>query len=439
MNSLPEHSEAEAGSSGPKIVTLGCRLNTLESEVIREQLIKAGNPNAVVINTCAVTAEAERQARQTIRRLKRENPDAKIIVTGCAAQLNPKRFSEMAEVDRVVGNEEKLLAHTLWGNGYENDESSICVSDISQVRETSGHLVSGLEGRARAFVMIQQGCDNTCTFCIIPTARGHNRAVKLSDIVAQVKKLASEGYNEIVLTGVDIAAYGDDLADNISLSDVIETVLAEVPNLPRLRLSSLDPARIDEKLINLFAAEPRLMPHVHLSLQAMDTMVLKRMKRRHDPEMVFALINKLRAARPEIALGADIIAGFPTESDEMATNTLSGVLQMGLDYFHVFPYSPRPGTPAEKMPQVNAEIIKGRAKALRVAGDAQLQKRLSSMVGKTLLVLVEKPDRARSECFALIRLDSPQTPGSIINVLVDGVVGENLSGRVVAEKFLNNG
>ncbi len=414
----------------PKIVTLGCRLNTLESEVMREQLIKAGTPNAVVINTCAVTAEAERQARQTIRRLARENPDARIIVTGCAAQLDPERFAEMDEVDRVVGNEEKLSSETLLGND-DDDGKSICVSDISTIRETSGHLVSGLDGRARAFVMVQQGCDNTCTFCIIPTARGHNRAVALNDIVAQVKKLCAQGYNEIVLTGVDIAAYGDDLGHNVALTDIIETVLREVPKLPRLRLSSLDPARIDEPIVELFRTEPRLMPHVHLSLQAMDDMVLKRMKRRHNLGLVLDIANKLKTARPDMALGADIIAGFPTETDAMAENTINGVLKMGLDYFHVFPYSPRPGTPAEKMPQVDGKAIKARAKKLRDSGDAQLKKRLDGMIGKTISALVEKPSTARSECFAPVKLNSEQTPGEIIKVEIDSAADGQLLGRVV--------
>lgn len=431
MNLVTEPIKQRADQGQTKIVTLGCRLNTLESEVMREQLIKAGNPNAVVINTCAVTVAAERQARQTIRKLKRENPDAKIIVTGCAAQLNPERFAEMAEVDRVVGNAQKLSLDTLLGNAADSSESSICVSDISLVRETTDHLVSGLEGRVRAFVMIQQGCDNTCTFCIIPTARGHNRAVSADDIVTQIKKLVSEGYKEVILTGVDIAAYGDDLVDEISLSDIIKIVLDEVPELARLRLSSLDPARIDKKLIKLFAHEPRLMPHVHLSLQAMDAMVLKRMKRRHNPQMVLQMVNELRDARPEIAIGADIIAGFPTETDEMAENTLAGIKKMGLDYFHVFPYSPRPGTPAEKMPQVGTDKIKHRAKILRDTGEKQLQLRLNSMVGKTISVLVERSAIARSECYAPIRLEDKQEPGTIINMMVDGVMGEHLFGRVI--------
>lgn len=419
-----------------KIVTLGCRLNTLESEVMREQLIQTGAPDAVVINTCAVTAEAERQARQTIRRMARENPDARIIVTGCAAQLNPEGFAKMSEVDRVVGNAEKLVAKTLFGNGGTssdegNVDASICVSDISKVRETSGHLVSGLEGRARAFVMVQQGCDNTCTFCIIPTARGHNRAVALNDIVAQVKKLCSEGFKEVVLTGVDIAAYGDDLSQTIGLADVISAVLSQVPELPRLRLSSLDPARIDEQIIELFKNEPRLMPHVHLSLQAMDDMVLKRMLRRHNRALVLDIISRLRTARPNIALGADIIAGFPTEDEQMAENTIAGTLELGLDYFHVFPYSPRPGTPAEKMPQVDVSVIKQRAKNLRNVGDKQLQLRLQSMIGKTISVLVEKPTTGRSECFAPVDLDTEQTPGEIVDVHVSDVTHERLLGRVV--------
>ena len=423
-------------NAAPKIVTLGCRLNTLESEVMREQLIKAGTPNAVVVNTCAVTLEAERQARQTIRRLAKENPDAKIIVTGCAAQLDPERFAKMDEVDRVVGNEEKLSAETLLGNGPndgEDDGENICVSDISTIRETSGHLVSGLEGRARAFVMVQQGCDNTCTFCIIPTARGHNRAVALSDIIAQVKKLSAQGYNEIVLTGVDIAAYGDDLSGDVALSDIIETVLQEVPELPRLRLSSLDPARIDDRIVNLFATEPRLMPHVHLSLQAMDNMVLKRMKRRHSRELVLDVVARLKAARPEMALGADIIAGFPTETDEMAKNTIGGVLELGLDYFHVFPYSPRPGTPAEKMPQSDRATIKARAKTLRDTGEVQLEKRLGALIGETISVLVERPESARSECFASVKLKTEQTPGKIIKVYIDGASDGHLLGQAVQQ------
>lgn len=405
-------------ASAPKIVTLGCRLNTLESQVMRDELVSAGINNAVVVNTCAVTLEAERQARQTIRRLRRENPDANIIVTGCAAQLDPERYGAMAEVDRVVGNAEKLSLETLLGN------DRISVGDISALRETAGHLVAGLDGRTRAFVMVQQGCDNTCTFCIIPTARGHNRAVTIADITAQVKKLVGEGFKEVVLTGVDIAAYGDDLETEITLADVIKTVLAEVPKLQRLRLSSLDPARIDDQLIDLFKNEARLQPHIHLSLQAGDDMVLKRMKRRHRLADVAEVLARLKDARPDIAFGADLIAGFPTETEEMFANTLSSVRELGLTYLHVFPYSPRPKTPAAKMPQVDPAITKQRARVLRGEGERALEDHMKNLVGTAQSVLVEKQGFARTPCFAPVRIASRAEAGDIIKVqitqLIDG-------------------
>jgi len=401
------------------IVTLGCRLNTLESEVMRDEMAKAGVDDAVIINTCAVTAEAERQARQTIRRIKRERPGARIIVTGCAAQLDPAKFAQMDEVERVVGNADKLDGQTLLGMG-QNEPTSIVVSDIQEVKETAGHLVSGLDGRTRAFVMVQQGCDNDCTFCIIPAARGPNRSVPIDHITAQVKKLVAAGHLEVVLTGVDIAAYGSDTGltdeNGTGLSVVIRKILDTVPGLARLRLSSLDPARLDNGFFDLLETEPRLMPHLHLSLQAADDMVLKRMKRRHSVADVRAVVKRARTVRPDIVFGADLIAGFPTETNTMFDVTLNNVQDMGLQYLHVFPYSTRPGTPAERMPQVPGDVAKTRAKALRQLGTLTRERHLERLVGTTQTVLVEKPDFARTETFAPVRLDGNHTPGSLVSV-----------------------
>jgi len=416
------------------IITLGCRLNTLESEVMRDEMAKAGVTDAVIINTCAVTAEAERQARQTIRRIKRERPGARIIVTGCAAQLDPEKFAAMDEVERVVGNAEKLDGAKLFGANAglgQNDPTSIVVSDINEVKETAGHLVSGLDGRTRAFVMVQQGCDNDCTFCIIPAARGPNRSVPLDQIVAQVKKLVAAGHLEVVLTGVDIAAYGSDTGltdDNgTGLGVVIRAILDAVPDLARLRLSSLDPARLDNQFFDVLAHEPRLMPHLHLSLQAADDMVLKRMKRRHSVDDVRAVVERARAVRPDVVFGADLIAGFPTETDEMFATTLGNVEDMGLHYLHVFPYSTRPGTPAERMPQVPGDVAKRRARMLRVAGDANLGRHLESLVGTRQMVLVEKSTFGRTETFAPVQLDGDYTPGELVRIAIIGVQGGELT------------
>lgn len=406
------------------IITLGCRLNTLESEVMRDEMDKAGIEDAIIINTCAVTSEAERQARQTIRRLKRERPNARIIVTGCAAQLDPAKFANMDEVERVVGNAEKLDGDKLFGIG-QNDPSSIVVSDINEVKETAGHLVSGLEGRTRAFVMVQQGCDNACTFCIIPAARGPNRSVPLDQIVTQVRKLVAGGHLEVVLTGVDIAAYGSDIGlcsdTGTGLTQVIRAILDGVPDLARLRLSSLDPARLDDAFFQLLAAEPRLMPHLHLSLQAADDIVLKRMKRRHTVADVRAIVWRARQARPGTVFGADLIAGFPTETDEMFETTLDNIAALGLQYLHVFPYSPRPGTPAERMPQVPGDVAKARAKRLRTLGLTNLLTHLTELSGTNQAVLVEKPDFGRTETFAPVRLDGTAEPGCIVTVPVKGL------------------
>ena len=408
----------------PEIVTLGCRLNTLESEVIRDEMIKAGAHDAIIVNTCAVTAEAERQARQTIRRLKRERPDARIIVTGCAAQLDPAKFAEMDEVERVVGNAEKLNGATLLGQG-QNESTSIVVSDINEVRETAGHLVSGLDGRTRAFVMVQQGCDNDCTFCIIPAARGPNRSVPLDQIVTQVQKLVASGHLEVVLTGVDIAAYGSDTGlcdeNGTGLSTVIQAILDATPDLARLRLSSLDPARLDDAFFTVLQTQPRLMPHLHLSLQAADDMVLKRMKRRHTVADVKAVVERARAVRPDTVFGADLIAGFPTETDAMFATTVANVRDMGLQYLHVFPYSARPGTPAARMPQVPGDTAKARAKTLRETGQGILAQHLDALVGTHQTVLVEKPDFGRTETFAPVRLDGHAKPGALQQADLIGV------------------
>ena len=409
------------------IVTLGCRLNTLESEVMRDELARAGVHDAVIINTCAVTAEAERQARQTIRKLKRERPGARIIVTGCAAQIDPEKFAAMDEVDRVVGNAEKLNAETLLGS------DGIDVSDIQQVRETAGHLIDGLDGRTRAFVLVQQGCDNACTFCIIPTARGRNRSAPLDQIKTQVGRLVDTGHLEVVLTGVDIAAYGADTglcdADGTGLTHVIRAVLDAHPTLARLRLSSLDPARLDDDFLALLANEPRLMPHLHLSLQAADDLVLKRMKRRHRVADIADLLARARRARPDVVFGADLIAGFPTETDAQFETTLSNVAEWGLQYLHVFPYSARPGTPAAKMPQIPGDVAKARAQALRACGDATLNRHLQDLVGTVQPVLVEKAGFGRTESFAPVRFTGDAPQGAIVPIHLTKALGGELVGE----------
>lgn len=399
--------------ASPKIITLGCRLNTFESEVMRELGRDAGCEDAIIINTCAVTAEAERQARQTIRRTARDNPSARIIVTGCAAQLNPEAFADMDEVDRVLGNEEKLDPARLAGNG-----PAVQVADIMTVRETAPHLISGMEGRTRAFVQIQQGCDHRCTYCIIPFARGPNRAVAADAVLGQVRALVETGYREVVLTGVDICSYGADKAGGEILSGLVGRLLAEVTDLERLRLSTLDPAAIDDDLLRLFAEEPRLMPHLHLSLQAMDDMVLKRMKRRHSRDDAFAVVARARAARPDAVFGADLIAGFPTETDAMFENTLAAIGDLDLAHLHVFPYSPRPGTPAADMPEVPRRTAKARAARLRDTGDEGLKRFLASRAGTTAQVLVEKDRQGLSQHYATVKLDFDAAPGAIVEARV---------------------
>jgi threonylcarbamoyladenosine tRNA methylthiotransferase MtaB len=403
-----------------EVVTFGCRLNAYESEVIKNNLELSGLDDVIVFNTCSVTKEAERQSRQAIRRAKRKNPNCRVIVTGCSAQINPKQYSDMEEVDTILGNEEKL-----YSENYKIDER-VVVNDIMSVKETASHFVSSIEGKARAFVQVQNGCNHRCTFCIIPYGRGNSRSVPIGEIVKQVKRLVESGYNEVVITGVDITDYGKDLPGNPSLGQMLKRLLALVPELPRLRLSSVDVAELDDDIFYLIENEPRLMPHFHISLQAGDDMVLKRMKRRHKRQDVIDFTNKVRQLRPNAAFGADIIAGFPTETDEMFNNTHMLVHEAGLQYLHVFPYSEREGTPAAKMPQVNGDIRKERATKLRASGEKELIKHLKKHVGKTLRVIVERGKVARADDFSEVLLDSELEVGSVLNVKIDRIENNKL-------------
>lgn len=413
------------GAEGPRVVTFGCRLNIYESEVMKDHAAKAGLNDAIIINTCAVTTEAERQARQAIRRARRENPEAQIIVTGCAAQVNPESFANMPEVNQVIGNDLKLKAET-WQN---RPPERVVINDIMSVKETARHMISGFESHARAFVQVQNGCDHRCTFCIIPFGRGNSRSVPMGEIVDQVKKLIARGYNEVVLTGVDITSYGPDLPGQPRLGQMIRRLLALVPDLKRLRLSSLDPVEIDDDLWKLIAEEPRFMPHLHISMQAGDDMILKRMKRRHLRHHLLEICEKARTLRPDIVFGADIIAGFPTETDEMFENTRRAVEECNLTFLHVFPYSPRPGTPAAKMPQVESGVRKARAKILRELGEAQVQKHMVPLVGQVLPVLVEKNNHARTPYFSeVIVAGDPLQTGSVVNVRMTGIEDGKLTG-----------
>ena len=402
-----------------EVITFGCRLNALESEVLRRNAAKAGLADAVIVNTCAVTAEAERQARQAIRKLRRERPLAKIIVTGCAAQIHPDRFAAMAEVDLVLGNAEKMSpASLLDGLDGLAGGPRVRVGDIQSVQETAGHLVDGFEGRARAFVQVQNGCDHRCTFCIIPYGRGPSRSVPMGAVAAQVRTLVESGYREVVLTGVDVTSYGGDLPGRPLLGQLVRRLLAAVPELERLRLTSLDPAEMDDDLWRLLADEPRLMPHLHLSLQAGDDMILKRMKRRHSRQDAVRVAARARGLRPGLALGADFIAGFPTEDDAAFENTLALIDECGLAFLHVFPYSAREGTPAARMPQVPQAERKVRAERLRRAGAAALHTHLRGRIGQNARVLIESSAGGRAtghaEDYAVVDVASDATPGSIV-------------------------
>jgi len=423
QESGPRASEAD----GVRIVTFGCRLNAYESEVIRARAAEDGLDNAVVFNTCAVTGEAVRQARQAIRKARRERPDARLIVTGCAAQIDPGVFAAMPEVDLVLGNAEKSAPGAY---GAQAPEGRVRVNDIMSVRETAGHLIDGLKDRARAYVEVQNGCDHRCTFCIIPFGRGNSRSAPAGEVVEQVRRLAHQGYLEVVLTGVDVTSWGADLPGAPTLGQLVARILKLVPHLPRLRLSSIDAAEIDPDLMRCLAEEPRLMPYLHLSLQAGDDMILKRMKRRHSRADALRLVEQVRAVRPDTAFGADLIAGFPTETEAMFENTLALVREAGLAFLHVFPFSPRPGTPAARMPQVARAEVKARAQRLRAAGDEALQRHLARQVGRSLQVLVERPGLGRAEDFTEAAFDGEAEPGSIVTVAIDRVEGGRVAGRL---------
>ncbi len=401
-----------------EILTFGCRLNAYESEVMRS--FTADAVDTVIVNTCAVTAEAERQARQAIRRLARERPDTKIVVTGCAAQIDPGSWAALPGVSRVLGNEDKLKPES-WVAG-----AGSAVSDIMAARETAPHMVTEFAGRARAFVQVQQGCDHRCTFCIIPFGRGPNRSVPIGVAVTQVRSLVEAGFREIVLTGVDIASYGPDLPGSPTLGQLARRLLALVPELPRLRLSSIDPAAIDEDLWRLIAEEPRLMPHLHLSLQAGSDLILKRMKRRHLTANAMATIDRARSLRPGIAIGADLIAGFPTETDALFKETLGFVEAADMPFLHVFPYSERPGTPAARMPAVGKSVRRERAALLRAAGARAAERFLAVHVGRDIALLTESGDTGHSEHFAPVRLASAAEPGRVMTARVTGSTGSVL-------------
>ena len=412
-----------------EVVTFGCRLNAAESEVIRREAQRAGFTDTIVVNTCAVTAEAVRQARQAIRSLRRHRPNAKIIVTGCAAQTEPQTFAAMPETDRVLGNGEKLS-----GAGWAKmraafaveDSPKAIVNDIMAVRETAPHLVDTFAGRARAFVQVQNGCDHRCTFCIIPFGRGNSRSVPMGAVVEDVRRLVANGYCEIVLTGVDITSYGADLPGAPKLGALVRQILKHVPELQRLRLSSIDSVEADRALFEAIADEPRLMPHLHLSLQSGDDLILKRMKRRHDRAKAVAVCRTLRQLRPDIVFGADLIAGFPTESEDMFRRSLDLIDECGLTYLHVFPFSPRPGTPAARMPQVNGAIVRQRARSLREAGALALRRHLEREIGARRRVLVESDCTARTEHFTAVKLRAPASPGTIVECTVAGHDGRQL-------------
>jgi threonylcarbamoyladenosine tRNA methylthiotransferase MtaB len=406
-----------------RIVTFGCRLNAYESEVIRRRAAEDGLSDAVVFNTCAVTNEAVRQARQAIRKARRERPGAKLIVTGCAAQIDPGAFAAMDEVDLVLGNAEKSQAGSYAPTA---EPTRVRVNDIMSVRETAGHLIDGLKDRARAYVEVQNGCDHRCTFCIIPYGRGNSRSAPAGEVVEQVRALAGQGYREVVLTGVDVTSWGADLPGQPTLGQLVGRILKLVPELPRLRLSSIDAAEIDADLLRCLADEPRLMPYLHLSLQAGDDMILKRMKRRHGRADALKLVADVRAVRPDVAFGADLIAGFPTETDAMFENTLRLVEDAGLAFLHVFPFSPRPGTPAARMPQLKGDVIKARAARLRAAGDAALARHLDRQLGRTLQGLVERAGVARAEDFTEIAFTGDARVGEVTTLRVTGHDGRRI-------------
>ncbi len=411
-----------------EVITFGCRLNTYESEVMKAEAAKAGLDNAILVNTCAVTSEAVRQARQAIRRARRENPEARIIVTGCAAQTEAQNFAEMPEVDAVLGNEEKLKAEhyrRLPDFGVSAEEK-VAVNDIMSVTETAPQMVAHIDGHVRGFLQVQNGCDHRCTFCIIPYGRGNSRSVPMGAVVEQARKLVENGYREVVLTGVDATSYGADLPGNPTLGLLAKTLLKQVPEILRLRLSSIDSIEADNHLFDLIADEPRFMPHLHLSLQHGDDLILKRMKRRHSRADAIAFAEQVRRLRPGFAFGADMIAGFPTETEEMAENSARLAEEIGIAHLHVFPYSPRPGTPAARMPQLDRALVKARAAELRAVAERLQAVHLASHVGTRQKLLVERNEMAHTEDFTLVAAPGMK-PGSLIEVSIGGHNGRHLT------------
>lgn len=416
--------------NAPKFTTLGCRLNAYETEAMKELSQQAGLTDAVVVNTCAVTTEAVRKARQEIRKLRRENPNARLIVTGCAAQTEPQTFSQMDEVDAVIGNSEKMRPDTWKGMAADfiGETEAVQVDDIMSVTETAGHLIDGFGTRSRAYVQVQNGCDHRCTFCIIPYGRGNSRSVPAGVVVDQIKRLVDKGYNEVVLTGVDLTSWGADLPAQPNLGDLVMRILKLVPDLPRLRISSIDSIEVDENLMQAIATERRLMPHLHLSLQHGDDLILKRMKRRHLRDDAIRFTEDARKLRPDMTFGADIIAGFPTETDAHFENSLRLVAECDLTWLHVFPYSRREGTPAARIPQqIDGRVIKDRAARLRAAGEAQVARHLSDQVGKSHHILMENPHMGRTEQFAEVAFSKSQAEGQIVQAAITGNDGNRLT------------
>ena len=417
-----------------KTETLGCRLNAYESSVMEGLAEDANLANTVIINTCAVTKEAVRKSRQLVRKSRSKWPDAKIVVTGCAAQIDPRSFGRIEGVDWVIGNDSKLEAG-LWRkladpefSNVEN-QTNILVEDIMQVKEITPHLAKSFGARAVAYLQIQNGCDHRCTFCIIPYGRGNSRSVPAGVIVNQIRDLVQAGYNEVVLTGVDLTSWGGDLVGKPGVGNLVSRILKLVPELPRLRISSVDPAEIDEEFIEVVSNNERLMPHLHLSLQAGDNMILKRMKRRHTREEAIEFCNKIKQLRPEMTFGADLIAGFPTETDEMFKNTLNILDDCQLTWLHIFPYSPREGTPAARMPQVNDKTIRERAFQLRESGKRRVDIHLEAQVGRTFDTLVESPMTGRTGQYSVVKLPNKEVPGSIIPLTITGFDDGNLIGH----------
>lgn len=411
-----------------RVITFGCRLNIYESQVMMTLAEQAGLENATIVNTCAVTAEAERQAVQKIRHLHRKNPDQKIIVTGCAAQINPGKFAAIEGVSKVLGNQEKMKRES-----FLETPQKVLVNDIMSVKETATHLISGFDSKTRAFIEIQNGCNHRCTFCTIPFGRGNSRSVSLGMIVDQVQHLVlNQGIQEIILTGVDITSYGEDLPMDLTLGKMIRRLLTNVPELKRLRLSSLDPVEVDDDLFHLLATEPRLLPHIHISLQAGDDLILKRMKRRHLRQDVINFCQKVRSLRSDVIFGCDIIAGFPTETEEMFQNSLRLIEECDISFLHVFPYSPRPDTPAARMPQLSRSIIKDRARRLRDLGTQQSQKTFQKFMNQTVEIVVEKDSTGHTPHFCPVQPDQQLPPGTLTMVRIVGHTSTHLLGEVLS-------